>query len=298
MEVLVTGAGGFIGRHLIKALHSAGFETRLFLGPDDRETGGGRSTFRGDIRDQSLISQALKDTYAVVHLAGPASVAASFTQPALYASVHVEGTAVVFDAARQRGVDRAVLVSSAEVYGKQERQPVSETAPPTPCSPYGAAKLGAETLAQVLFPGSLTIVRPFSVYGPGMRRESVLSRILGQVQTDASVEIETIRPIRDYIHVEDLARLISFCIETPDRPPPVLNACSGQGVSVGDLARLVLEISGKAGTVIERPSRDPRPSDILELVGDVRAALATGWPGARSLDVGLSQLIYRADRST
>lgn len=299
MAVLVTGAGGFIGRAVLRALDRSGAKTLALLGPDDEGTPVAGLTFRGDVRDPELVSRAVQHASALIHLAGPASVAESFANPSLYASVHVEGSRRVFEAARRWSLERAVLVSSAEVYGQPDLQPVSETARPAPRSPYAEAKLGAEIAAQAVMPGRTTIVRPFSVYGPGMRRGSVLGRILDQTAAGGPVRLQTLEPVRDYVHVDDLAALICLCLGSRQPGPDIVNGCSGQGISVGALGRLTVEIAGAGGPVETTGSEPPRTTDIQRLVGDPSVALARGWPGARPLRQGLADLIdggWEADR--
>jgi nucleoside-diphosphate-sugar epimerase len=261
------------------------------LGPEDEELGVGVATFRGDIRDPHLVCAAIGQASALIHMAGPPSVAQSFNQPELYTSVHVEGARVVFEAARRANLTRAVLVSSAELYGQPDFQPAMENTKPSPRSPYAEAKLRAEILTRALFADKLTIIRPFSVYGPGMRPGSVLGQILDQVAAKGPVELQSLEPVRDYVHVEDLASLICLGLRSRSAGTSILNGCSGQGVSVGELARLVVQIAGQAGPVRASGKIVPRPADIVRLVGDPSAALAAGWRGTRPLRQGLTELV-------
>ena len=293
MRTLVTGAGGFIGRVVLSRLRRGGMDTLALLGPEDGPAERNQASMRGDVRDRGFVEECFDGIDAVVHLAGPSSVAASFTEPDLYASVHAAGTAVVCEAARRSGVSRTVLVSSAEIYGSQALQPVDESALPSPVSPYGAAKLSAELMARTILPaGHRTAVRPFSVYGPGMRLNSVIGRIGEQVRAGRPVSLQTLAPVRDYVHVEDLAELVFLCLASSQPLPEAMNACSGHGVSVGDLAAMMIGMAGRGGPV-EQSTGTRRPADIPILIGDHRASLDFGWRGPRPLATGLADLLQR-----
>jgi UDP-glucose 4-epimerase len=148
---------------------------------------------------------------AVIHLAGPPSVAASFDLPAEYARIHVGGTATVLDACRRLRIRRLVYLSSAEVYGQPQTNPVREDHPLEARSPYAAAKIGAEKFIESFaysFALQSVILRPFSVYGAGLCSQSLIGAILHQARHGDSVRLATLAPIRDYCHVKDVATAI------------------------------------------------------------------------------------------
>ena len=185
MRVLVTGAGGFIGRALVE-LAPQDVELVLLYGPADRKlsfTAGVAESEVGDITDLSLLQKLVSHCDSVIHLAGSASVAHSFIDPPRVVSDHAVGAAVLCQAALEAGVRRLIHVSSAEVYGRPVDNPVGEQAAMLPRSPYAAAKVGAEAVFSATARSSdieVVILRPFSIYGPGQRKQSLLDRIIQQ----------------------------------------------------------------------------------------------------------------------
>ena len=291
-RVVVTGAGGFVGRHLCAALAAAGHDVTAIIGPADSGAPA-EKVVRADVSDAATMHAAMAGADQLVHTAGPPSVADSFADPALFARVHVEGTAVAMKAACDEGLRSAVYVSSAEVYGAGGDAPVREDAPCQPLSPYGAAKLGAEWTARTLGRSSnmaVTVLRPFSLYGPGMRETSVLGSILRQVRSRGPVELHDLRPVRDYLHVEDFAALVLAALNRPEQAG-TFNACSGAGVSVRDLAEAALAASGATADVSQTGASD-RPLDLLRLVGSREAAAqALAWAPRISLADGLPAML-------
>jgi UDP-glucose 4-epimerase len=304
--IVVTGAGGFIGRAVVGRLAETGARVRAHLGPEDADLTAALaniSVARGPIDEPATLDPLLEGAAVVVHLAGPPSVAASFAMPARYARDHVAGTATVLDSCRRHGVARIVYVSSAEVYGGSRANPVGEEAPPRPCSPYAAAKLGAEHLVGAFaraFGQEGIILRPFSVYGPGSPARALVPTLIAQARSRGTIVVRDTRPIRDYCFLADLTDAIVCACRAPlRRSPCVYNVGSGAGVSVGALARLVLELADHpTGAVIADPSSGPlRPIDILELVADVRlAASELGWVPRTPLATGLAATIGWMDQ--
>jgi UDP-glucose 4-epimerase len=243
---------------------------------------------------------------AVIHMAGPPSVAASFDSPASYARDHVAGTATVLKVMELTEVKRLVHVSSAEVYGVPLSNPVPEDHPKWPRSPYGAAKLGAEAFVSACAPAygiDAVVLRPFSVYGPGSPPRSLVGLVLGQVLAGGDVRVSDPRPVRDYCFVGDVAEaIVSACLDgpranEPERGEPertgAINIASGTGVSVAALAGLALEIAGREPSelLVRAPDR-PTGTDILELVADTRRARRVlGWSSRTGLLEGLTRTL-------
>ena len=233
----------------------------------------------------------------VVHLAGPASVQASFSDPAGFARAHVEGTAVLLHACRDRGIDRLVYVSSAEVYGRPATSPVTEAAPMAPLSPYGAAKLGAEAMATALGKAHLAhtvVLRPFSIYGPLSPPWSVVGTISRQVAAGHRVEVFDRRPIRDYCWIGDFADAVTrACLVELAEAVAVCNIGSGTGTSVGELALAIGRAAGRNIVVEERRGGSPpRHGAVMELVADIQSAQQQlNWQPRTSLAVGLAMVV-------
>lgn len=292
MRALVTGAGGFIGRHVVQAFAAAGAQVRCHIGPPRSGLpvpDGAAETFEADIRDVEALHQYADQVDVVVHLAGPPSVAQSFADPCGYVRAHVEGTACVLEATRRARVPRLVYVSSAEIYGAPVSNPVDEDQPALPRSPYGAAKAAAETLIDAYRRCDdlrAVVLRPFSVYGPGASPHSLIGRILSQLQSGGDVVLEDLRPVRDYCFVSDVARAVVLACASRDADG-VFNIGSMQGASVATVATLLIAAAGTHARVVEDASKR-RPCDVLELVANNRRVKAQlGWEPDTELAEGL-----------
>ena len=178
MRVLVTGAGGFVGSAVVRALLAERHQVAALRGPGDsvRVPRADLHEEIADIRDLTILRRLAKGADLVVHAAGPPSVRQSFDAPLEYAAVHVAGTATVAEACAYRGVKRLIHISSAEVYGPTVSSPVDETAPLHPASPYAAAKTGAEAFTHALAQrGHCSVICASSVFGLWSRAVPVLA---------------------------------------------------------------------------------------------------------------------------
>ena len=303
-SVLVTGAGGFIGPAVVKAFRGRGDPVRALAaapGEPHRDLPHDVEVRTAEITDLRAVSELCRDVACVVHLAGPSSVSASFADPLAYARVHVLGTLTTLEAARQAGVGRFVYVSSAEVYGRPTRCPTDETQEPAPRSPYGVAKLAAEHYVELYRDAhglDSIVLRPFSVYGPGISPKSLIGTILGQVAS-GKVELEDLRPVRDYCYVDDLAEaVVTAANPTAGNGHHVFNVASGRGTSVLALAKVILDLLNVKIPVETRPriSR-PKDADIQELVADTSLAQKElNWRTRTSLTEGLAHTVKAMSR--
>lgn len=306
VRVLVTGGGGMIGSKVLPTLLAEGHTVATHLGlPGDPYVPPptGIRAVVGDITDLALVRKIVSSVDAVVHLAGPPSVAASFADPRGCVQAHVVGTSTVLQACREVGVHRLVYVSSAEVYGRHEHGPVPETAPTLPRSPYGAAKLGAEALVRAeAVHGALStvVLRPFSVYGPRSPARSLLGTLVRQALDADAVEPSSLAGVRDYVHVADVARAVAaaLLVVTADLPEDglVVNIASGTGTSVGELAALVVRAGGRALPVRESVDADrPAEASAMSLVADIGVATARlGWRPRVPLPEGVRAVVEAA----
>lgn len=305
--VLVTGAGGFLGSHVTAMLRTHGFTVRNLMGPPAEaplriEGVSPEDEMWADICDGVAVRRAVSGMDVVVHLAGPPSVAASFSDPTPCVRTHVEGTLAVLEACRSESVPpRVVVVSSAEVYGRPEMDYVREDHPLRPRSPYAAAKVGVEALvaAYVASYGLTAIVlRPFSVYGPGMSPHSLLGGIAGKVLRDEPVVVHDVRPVRDFCFVGDFAASVLRACIAPVSGLVTCNVGTMQGTSVAQLCHLWLDVLGGATAAREDPAkRRPGASEIYRLVSDnAYASQALGWSPAVPLREGL-QITARSLRA-
>lgn len=304
--VVVTGAGGFLGSAVVRALAAVEPERvrALVSAPGQAYVAppAGVTVAQCEIDDVDALASLFEDAACVIHLAGPSSVALSFERPTVFARAHALGTAAVIEAASRCAVASIVHVSSAEVYGQPRTDPVREDHAFAPRSPYGAAKACAEMVLTTArnFRGRVAIVRPFSVYGPGQPAASLLSAILRQALDPRAEEVvlADLRPVRDYCYVDDVADAALRAMDAPaGEGVRVYNIASSVGVSVGALvalaAEVVAECTGRRLPVREDPSRRrPGGHDILHMVADASlAARELGWISRTPLREGIGRTV-------
>lgn len=309
-DVVVTGAGGFVGPHVVRRLQGSGARVRAIAaapGQASNPLPEGVDVIHTDVLDRSSLERVIVGADVVVHLAGDASVRRSLADPIATIDAHVMGTVNVLEAMRRLRVRRVVYISSAEVYGRPESNPVAESARLLPRSPYGAAKAAAEFAIRAwssTYDLAGVILRPFSIYGPGATTSSLIGGIVGQIAADGRIasddliSVADVRPVRDYVFVDDVAEAIVAAIESGAHGSLVLNIGSGSGTSVGAIAQMMASIASRRGVVEDPSRRRPDRIDAFELVADVRAAAdAIGWSAATPLDRGL-ELTIEAARQT
>lgn len=299
-RLLVTGAGGFIGPAVVDLLLRSGAGVRaLSAAPRASSRPLPIRAVRAEITSVAAVSRLARGIDTVVHLAGPASVTASFAAPRHYIRTHLLGTATVLAACRKHGVQRIVYISSAEVYGRPHVARVSETARLRPLSPYAAAKVAAEKLVEVFsrsFGLESVILRPFAIYGPGLSRDSLIGTLIRQTRRGDTVRLRDLRPVRDFCYVADLADAIVRACGVPLPGVTILNVGSGRGTSVAQVARMIVGLRRRRISV-ESPSPRPsgsRPAD--RLVADPRrAARVLGWRTRMGLRAGLRRTMRWMD---
>lgn len=290
MRVLVTGSKGFVAHWLLAHLEARG----------DTVTGLDAEV---DITDGRVLKEAVIDRApdAICHLAAQASVGASWQDPAATYAVNILGVGNVLEAALACGhPPRVLLISSAEVYGLVTAAdlPVDELQPFAPVSPYAASKAAAELLGVQAWLGrGLEVVRarPFNHTGPGQRPDFVVPAIARQVAALAAagrgvLETGNLEARRDITDVRDVVRAYRDLLER-GRPGEVYNVCSGEAVSIEEVARRLLALAGLDVEIAVDPAR-VRPVDLPELRGDAsRLHGATGWHPEISLDRTLASVL-------
>lgn len=280
-DVMLTGSSGFVGRRVAQALTQAGARVRCFPDPP------------ADICDIAHLTATAEGCHAIVHLAGPPSVAASWKQPAEFARVHVQGTAAALEACRNSRASAFVHMSSAEIYGRPIVNPVQESAAPAPLSPYAVSKYAAEQLVMRLAPAwgiPATILRPFSIYGPGAHTGALIPTILSCLARGEPITLRDLRPVRDYCFVDDVAAATAAAVaDVSTEAVRVFNIASGEGISVGELAERARAVSGLDVPIVEAAGMDrPAGTEIDALVADTGAVRRVlGWRATVDLDTGL-----------
>ena len=295
-RVLVTGAGGFIGPRVVRALLDHGATVRALVGPPHQPFQVLKSesleNVVADICDVPVVKRLVDGVDVVVHMAGSASVAASFADPVGFASVHVLGTTSLLTACANASVRRFVYISSAEVYGRPQTTLVQENHPIAPRSPYGAAKAAAEEFVRVFALNSFipsVILRPFSVYGPGASPKSLCGTILKMARREDAVVLQDLSPVRDYCFIDDVADAIVRACTLPVEGSASINIGSGVGVSVVDFASAVVRALGRNIPVRQSgDTRRPASAEIYHLIADrTRAETLLGWKPTTTLKSGI-----------
>jgi dTDP-glucose 4,6-dehydratase len=314
-RVLVTGGAGFISsnfiRHLLRATpyEVVSLDALTYAGNVDNLAdvmSHERLSFvHGDIRDADLVRDVVANVDVIVNAAAESHVEKSIRDGGSeFVTTNVEGTQVLLDAIRDAPVERFILISSSEVYGTAESDPMDEEHPLNPRSPYAGTKAGADRLAYsyfVTYELPIVIVRPFNNYGPRQHPEKVIPRFITQALCDEPLTLHGDgHASRDWLYVDDDAEAIETIIETPiDRVAgEVLNVATGVDISVNDIAAKVLDALAKPGGrtvhVAERPGQVDRHIGSTE-----KMQRLTGWSAQTSFDEGLARTVawYRENEA-
>lgn len=300
--VLVSGADGFIGSHLVETLVAKGVGVRALcqynsFGSwgwlDQSQYKGEFEVVLGDVRDPAQMRSVTKDVDTVFHLAALIAIPYSYQAPSSYVDTNVHGTMNVMQGALEAGVERVIHTSTSEVYGTARTVPISESHPLQAQSPYSASKIGADAMAysfHASFGLPLTIARPFNTYGPRQSARAVIPTVITQLLNNmAALKLGALTPTRDFNYVSDTCEgflALANCDEAVGR---TVNIGSGREISVGDTVKLIAKIIG-ADVTIESDELRMRPanSEVERLCCDnslIRAL--TGFTPRYSLEDGL-----------
>src|SRR5687767_2003878 len=301
-RALVTGAGGFIGSHLVERLVHDGWEVRALVRYTSRGTAGWLDTappqvrsaveiVHGNIEDPSGMGGVIRGAAVVFHLAALIGIPYSYVAPEQYVATNVTGTLNVLEAARAGGTERVVCVSTSEVYGTARYTPIDEDHPLQAQSPYSATKIGAEKLAQsyaLSFEMPVCVVRPFNTFGPRQSMRAVIPTIVVQSLTQQEIRLGALDPIRDFTFVTDtVAGMLAAATARVDAGS-VFNIGGGEAVTIGRLVELVQELCGTSLPVVSDAVRmRPKDSEVRELRCDAsRARRLLGWAPHHTLKSG------------
>lgn len=308
-KILVTGAGGFIGSHLVEDLLEAGADVRAFVRYNGRNDWGMLSELpseslksvevvAGDIRDPFFVRKAVKGCDYVFHLAALIGIPYSYSAPNDYVAVNIIGTLNVLQACLDEGVSRMVHTSTSEAYGTAQYVPIDEKHPLQGQSPYSASKIGADKMAESYYTSfdlPVVIVRPFNTFGPRQSARAFIPTVISQTLTrDDKIMMGSLTPIRDMTYVKDSTAgfiKVGLCDKVVGE---VVNLGVGTGETIGTMVKTILKVVGKEGLVIEQdPSRvRPTRSEVMQLVSDNRKARELcGWKPRYTLEEGVQHTV-------
>lgn len=307
-KVLITGADGFIGSHLVERLLEEGYDIRAFCYYNSFNSWGWLDTlpkeklerveiFMGDIRDSNGVRQAMKDVEVVYHLAALIAIPFSYHSPDSYVDTNIKGTLNVVQAARDHDVERVLITSTSEVYGTAQFVPITEEHPKQPQSPYSATKIGADSIAESFYRSfdlPITIVRPFNTYGPRQSARAVIPTIISQLLAGKNeIRLGDLKPTRDLLYVEDTVRGFHAIAQCNELIGEEVNIATQSEISIGDLAKeLINQINPNAIVVLEDDRLRPSKSEVFRLFGsNEKIKSHTDWTPQINLKMGLEKTI-------
>ena len=293
-KILVTGADGFIGSHLVESLVSNGHDVRAFvmynsfnswgwLDQSSSEIQASIDVIAGDIRDPYGVTKAMEGCDVVLHLAALISIPFSYEAPDAYVSTNINGTLNVLQAARKLGTQRVVCTSTSETYGTAQFVPITESHPMNGQSPYAATKIGADQLALSFYQSfdlPVTVLRPFNTYGPRQSARAVIPTIISQIAKGArQIELGSLEPTRDFTFVRDTAKGFMQAAACDKALGQAVNIGSGFEISIEETAELICKVMNADVEIRQDPRRlRPPKSEVERLFAGVDLAKELfGW---------------------
>lgn len=307
-KILVTGADGFIGSHLVEELVAKGAKVRAFVFYNSFNSYGWLDSipsqikdkidfFPGDIRDPNGIREAMKEIDIVFHLAALIAIPFSYHSPDSYIDTNVKGTLNIIQAARDNKIKRIIVTSTSEVYGTAQFIPITEEHPKQSQSPYSASKIGADAIADSFFRSfnlPLTIVRPFNTFGPRQSARAVIPTIISQLLNGAKeIKLGDLSPKRDLLFVKDTISGFLKIAQCDSLIGHEVNIATESEVSIGDLANILINKINPKVKIISDPIRlRPKNSEVYRLFGSNKKLKSfTDWEQKYSIEEGLEETI-------
>jgi NAD dependent epimerase/dehydratase len=306
-SVLVTGAAGFIGSHLVEELTRRGARVRAFVRYNSRNDYGWLEfvdpevsrlveIYRGDLVNPEAVSHAVEGCETIFHLGALIPIPYSYVHPREYVDVNTVGTLNVLEAVRRHESRRLVHTSTSEVYGTAQQVPIDESHPLNAQSPYAATKIAADQLVGSYYRSFQTpavIARPFNTFGPRQSARAVIPTIAAQALKGERIELGSLDPTRDFTFVQDTVAGMLACGTGSGVEGEVFNLGTGTEVSVREVVEQTLSYLDRelpVDSVTDR--RRPVLSEVERLVADPgKAARLIGWESKISFEEGLRRTI-------
>jgi dTDP-glucose 4,6-dehydratase len=306
-QILVTGAGGFIGSHLVEALVHSGGRVRAFVRYNSRGDPGLLSLLpaeilenleiiAGDLRDLPAVTTAMQGVDTIFHLGALIAIPYSYKHPAEVVETNIMGTLNVLLAGRECGVRRILHTSTSEVYGTALKVPIDETHPLQGQSPYSASKIGADKLAESFYRSydlPVVTMRPFNTYGPRQSARAVIPTMITQALTQEVMYLGNLDARRDLTFVTDSVAGFLCAAKTPSVEGETFNLGVGSEIRIGDLANEIISLVGKPVEIrVDSTRLRPEKSEVQRLLSDNRLARERlGWAPSVDLHAGLDRTI-------
>lgn len=305
-KVLITGAGGFIGSHLVEECVKNNYDVTGFVHYNSKNSWGWLEgsdvkkdikIIQGDIRDYDSVNKAMKNCDTVFHLAALIGIPYSYESPLAYIRTNIEGTYNVLESAKCNDIKNVIVTSTSETYGSAQYVPIDEKHPLVGQSPYSASKIGADQLAISYFRSFGTpvkIVRPFNTYGPRQSARAIIPTIITQLLGGAKeIQLGNLSPTRDLSFVKDTAKGFIAISNSDSFNGEVVNIGNGFEISIGDLVSMISELIGVKVAVKSDDARiRPKNSEVERLFCDNKKLISsTKWKPDYDLKKGLTETI-------
>jgi NAD dependent epimerase/dehydratase len=306
-HVLITGAGGFIGSHLVESLLSLGAEVTAFVHYNSRNDWGmlekiaGKknphlSIVMGDITDSTAVKKSLKDQDVVFHLAALIGIPYSYYAPESYIRTNILGTFNVVQGCIDTQVEKVIHTSTSEVYGTAKYTPIDENHPLRGQSPYSASKIGADKIVESYFDSfglPVATIRPFNTFGPRQSTRAIIPTIITQALTSPVVKVGSLTPIRDFTYVLDTVQGFLDIATYNSAIGKTINIGSGSAVSIGELCEMITRrINRDIKIFTDKKRIRPEHSEVQQLIcNNSLAREILGWTPQYSLQKGLDETI-------
>jgi NAD dependent epimerase/dehydratase len=307
-KVIITGADGFIGSHLVERLIAEGCQVKVFvyynsfnswgwLDSFDKSLLSQIEIFTGDIRDPNGVREAIKGMDVVFHLAALIAIPYSYHSPDSYVDTNIKGTLNVLQACRDFNIEKLLVTSTSEVYGTALYVPIDEKHPKQGQSPYSATKIGADSIAESFYRSfnlPVTIVRPFNTYGPRQSARAVIPTIITQLLNGKEqIKLGALHPTRDLLFVKDTANGFVEIAKSDNTNGHEINIATQSEISIMDLAQTLINlINPKAEIISDEIRLRPEKSEVERLLGSNQKIMElTNWKPNFTLEQGLEQTI-------
>ena len=307
-QILVTGADGFIGSHLVEELISQGYKVKAFCYYNSFNSWGWLDSFpkelldqieifTGDVRDPNGVRVAMQGCDIVYHLAALIAIPYSYHSPDSYVDTNIKGTLNILQAAKDLNIKRVIVTSTSEIYGTAQYVPINELHPKQPQSPYSASKIGADSMADSFYRSfnmPITIVRPFNTYGPRQSARAIIPTIITQLLNGfEEIKLGDLSPTRDLLFVKDTVKGFIEIANSESLIGHECNIATNSEISMQKMADTLVELINPKAKIVQDPDRiRPEKSEVFRLFGDnTKIIKHTNWKVEHSLEQGLQKTI-------